>query len=47
MEHGVASPSLIARILAFFPSLTIFFSSYKFDAHIWHTTGESTLGVVT
>jgi len=46
MEHSVASPSLMARMLAFFPSLTIFFSSYRFDAHIWHTAGESTLGVV-
>jgi len=47
MEHSVMSPSLMARISAFFPSLTTFFSSYRFDAHIWHTTSESTLGVVT
>ena len=47
MEHSVASPSLMARILAFFPRLTSFFSSYRFDAHVWHITGESTLGVVT
>jgi len=47
MEQSVASASFMARILAFFPSLTIFFSSYRFDAHIWHTTSESNLGVVT
>jgi len=32
----------MARFFEFFPSLTTFFSSYRFDAHIWHTTGEST-----
>jgi len=47
MEHSVASPSVMVRIFEFFPSLTTFFKSYRFDAHIWHTTGESTLGVVT
>ena len=31
----------MVRIFEFFPSLTTFFSSYRFDAHIWHTTGES------
>jgi len=47
MEHCVASPSFMVRIFEFFPSLTTFFSSYRFDAHIWHTTSESTLVVVT
>jgi len=37
-EHSVASPSLMAGIFACFPSLTTFFSSYRFDEHIWHTT---------
>ena len=47
MELSVASPSVMVRIFEFFPSLTTFFSSYRFDAHIWHTTSESNLGVVT
>jgi len=41
MEHSVAAPSLMAGIFACFPSLTKFFSSCRFDGHIWHTTGES------
>ena len=36
----------MARIFEFSPSLTTFFSSYRFDAHIWPTTGESTYNVV-
>jgi len=36
----------MVRIFEFFPSLTTFFSSYRFDAHIWPTTGESTHNVV-
>ena len=36
----------MARIFEFFPSLTTFFSSYRFDARIWPTTGESTYNVV-
>jgi len=47
MEHSVASPSLMAGIFAVFPSLTRFFSSYRFDEHIWHTTCGSTLTVPT
>ena len=47
MEHCVASPSLMARISAFFLSLTKFFSSSRFDAHIWHTNSEIPLRVVT
>jgi len=47
MKLSVASPSLMARISAFFPSLTTFFSSYRFDAHAWHTNSEITLRVVT
>jgi len=42
MEHSVASPSLMAGIFACFPSLTKFFSSYRFDEHVWHTTYGST-----
>jgi len=42
MEHSVASPSLMAGISACFPSLTKFFSSCRFDGHIWHTTCGST-----
>jgi len=42
MEHSVASPSPMAGIFACFPSLTKFFSSYRFDGHIWHTTCGST-----
>jgi len=42
MEHSVASPSLMAGIFACFPSLSRFFSSYRFDGHIWHTTCGST-----
>jgi len=38
---------LLARIFDFFPSLTTFFSSYRFDAYIWHTTGETTQQVLT
>jgi len=38
MEHSVASLTLMAGIFACFPSLTTFFSSYRFDEHIWHTT---------
>ena len=45
-EHRVASPSLMVRIFEFFPSLSTFFLSYRFDAHIWHTTGKSTLKVM-
>ena len=47
MEHSAASPSVMVRIFEFFPSLATFFSSYRFDAHIWHTTCKGTLGVVT
>ena len=36
----------MARIFDFFPSLKTVFSSYRFDAHIWPTTGESTYNVV-
>jgi len=32
----------MARIFEFFPSLTTFSLSYRFDAHIWPITGEST-----
>ena len=28
-------------IFKFFPSLSTFFSSYRFDAHIWFTTNQS------
>ena len=42
MEHSVASPTLMAGIFACFPSLTTFFSSYRFDGHKWHTTRGST-----
>ena len=33
---------LTAGILSRFPSLSTFFSSYRFDGHIWHTTCGST-----
>ena len=36
----------MVRIFEFFPSLTTFSSNYRFDAHILHTTGESTLKVL-
>ena len=36
----------MVRIFEFFPSLTTFFSSYRFDAHIWPTTNESTYRVM-
>jgi len=42
MEHSVASPKLMAGIFACSPTLTAFFSSYRFDGHIWHTTCAST-----
>jgi len=47
MEHTFASPSLMAGIFAFSPSLTTFFSSYRFDGHIWHTTCGSIHRVLT
>jgi len=46
MEHSVASLSLMAGIFACFPTFTTFFSSYRFDGHIWHTTCASTHRVI-
>ena len=46
MEHSVASPSLMAGIFPCFPILSTFFSSYRFDGHIWHTTCRSTQRVL-
>jgi len=37
---------LMVRIFDFFRSLTIFYSSYRFDAHIWHITGETKQNVL-
>ena len=39
--------SLMAGGFTYFRSLTTIFSSYRFDALIWHTNSESTLGEVT